>query len=217
MLPANQSLTAGKLRRIGLDIVFRLIEHFELPLFDRRAKIIEELLFQKFLFLHRLVIDHQWILIITAHFIACGVSAVEHESWLKGFLPVFHAHAQVDVNVGGNFRNGFLKPLQQCAIVILMEAVDIKAVCFIAACDAFRFPQEGTNLFTDHTQHDVTKVTAMECVDDVKLFDIHNDRIHVQFRMVGVDPVDIFKEEVAAVKTGKRIMFSSGNQLPSFT
>ena len=97
MSPADQRFRTAELRRIALDVVFRLVKHLELPFFYRPAQIIQQALVEDLPHLHIFIVDHQMGQVIPAHQAAGSPCLVKKQDRFHTFTPGFYAHAQPDI------------------------------------------------------------------------------------------------------------------------
>ena len=215
MLPADQRLGAGQARRVALDVVLRLVVDLELPFLHGGAQIVQQTLVAQFAQAHLLVVDHQGVLVVPAHHVAGRPRPVEERDRLHLRLPGHDAHADVDVDTGGDAVGPRLEAVQKRAVIRLGQAEDVEAVSLVAAGDALGLSEHGGDLAADAAQHLVAEVAPVHGVDRVELLDVQHDGVHVHLRMVLEHPVAVFHEEVAVVKPGEAVALRGGDQLPA--
>ena len=215
MLPADQGLGAGKARRIGLDVIFRLVKDLELALVGRAVQVVEQSLVQKLFHPHIVVVKHQRVLKVAPDPVAGSPGMVKHHQRLHAFLPGLDPHAQADTDLSCQAVDPVLKAVQQGPVVRLLHTVNGKAVRFKTACDPLGSGKESVDFLSDDLKHPVAEAPSVQSVDGVKLLNVDDNGIHMQFRMILKNALRVFHKEVPGIEHAELVMLGRRDELPS--
>ena len=102
-----------------------------------------------------------------------------------------------------------LNLLNTACIGVRIQAVHIKSIPAGSSGNKIRTAEHRLDAGGKFFQNTVSDAPTAHLINQMKMFDVENDRIHSLSlpETVCIEPFDIFKEKIAGVQTGQFIIF----------
>ena len=208
--PAHQRFGSRKDGCVGPDIELGLIKNLELMLFDRRGKVLDQLLGINALLMQLAVVIADGLRETAAHGIGCNLCPVEAALDVDGLVDIgINAHTQTDTIarsflIAGETDGGILQNLR---IVLAMGTINHEGIGISAADDAAGITNHLPNLFPDATEDFVAIDFAVALVDHMEMVDIDDDGVCRQVFIAEVKLLRMIIEEFSVIQPCQFVAF----------